>query len=183
MILIDTEGLKQLADLLSAANNDITRALSLLNQITEHYDWNCRERYQINEMTQNNRVMLQKVQADMENFVAVAHSVADGFVETEKGIRDLFPSVEGLIARIMSIPAALSVTAVSGGGICGQAVSLQKTLQDQTPQVFQPPVDWPFAAASAIEDLPDFTLVTDRNMFERMTVGEIGVCNLADLNL
>ena len=52
---IDPENLKSVAQNAQRVNADIDSAMQLLNQISAHNDWNCKERKQLNEYTVQNK--------------------------------------------------------------------------------------------------------------------------------
>lgn len=103
MIIINTDDLGQVMELLAAANREIDDALSILTQVTVHSDWGCPERHQINDMVRTNRNLISQLQSDTESFCAATQKVIADFVETEKGISNLFPSVEALLEKVLSI--------------------------------------------------------------------------------
>ena len=53
---IDPENLKSVAQNAQRVNADIDSAMQLLNQISAHNDWNCKERKQLNEYTVQNKI-------------------------------------------------------------------------------------------------------------------------------
>ena len=99
----DTEDLKSAVRSLRSANNRIIDAASILNSITEHYDWKCKERDQINRFISDNRTKGQNLQERIGNFLQVADAAADDMVQEEGGISKLFSSVENALSRVLSI--------------------------------------------------------------------------------
>ena len=61
-INIDTDSLKLAANTAKKANDSISQAMTLINEVTEHNDWQCARRDQINEFARNNRIAIGKLQ-------------------------------------------------------------------------------------------------------------------------
>lgn len=99
----DTEDLKTAVRTLRSANERIDTAASVLNSITEHYDWKCKERDKINSFISENRTKGQNLQGRINKFLQVADSAADDMVQEEGGISRLFSSVENALSRVLSI--------------------------------------------------------------------------------
>lgn len=104
IVNLDTDRLQEMMALLQSANSNIDSAAEKLLSITTHNGWACKERYTINDYVLENRKLAKALQADCANFCAVAKTVADDFVTTEKSISDMFSSVEAALAAILSNP-------------------------------------------------------------------------------
>ena len=100
---IDTDLLKQAALAAKRANDNITQAMTLINQVTEHNDWQCSRRDQINEYARNNRAYIGKLQADAESFYNAVQTVSDRFVEREQQAANRSNSIDEKIGDIMSV--------------------------------------------------------------------------------
>lgn len=103
MISVDTDVLKQLAQASQNANQELEAASQLLNQVTAHNDWGCKERVTINNYIQNSRTKMQALMESSRSFSSVMTQVMEEFVKTESGISDMFETVESWISKIISI--------------------------------------------------------------------------------
>ena len=99
---IETERLQEMMRMLGSAVDEIDHAAERLRQITTHNDWGCKERNIINNYSTENRNNALKLQTDCRNFSNAVHQVVGEFVEGEKSISGLFPSVDGPLAKILS---------------------------------------------------------------------------------
>lgn len=117
MIEIDTEQLNQMVSVLESANSSIDSAVSLLQQVTEHHDWGCKERHSINDSISENRKKIQQIQQDSDTFYQNLRKVAGEFVETEEGISALFPSVESALQVLLSMGVGGGAAAAAGTAV------------------------------------------------------------------
>ena len=105
MIYIDTDTLKQLSHAARAATQELESAENLLRQVTSHWDWGCEEKVRINEYIDSNRSSIIKLRGDAANFTKAVEEVTNEFVQSETGISNLFGGVDGVLSRILSVPA------------------------------------------------------------------------------
>lgn len=117
MISIDTEVIKQLAAVVKSATEELESASQLLNQITVHNDWGCKERVTINSYIMYNRKKMQELMEASRGFTTVVGSIAEDFVKTESGIAQLFGGVESILKRVISIPVSTSITTPTFTGV------------------------------------------------------------------
>lgn len=182
MIDIDTERLQSLMNTLSAANDRIDEAASLLMQITTHDNWGCRERYAINEYTLKNRRKIQQLQVDSHNFLTAAKAAANEFTDTEKSISEMFSTLEGLISRIVANPVSDVMTNFSVGtvGTIASGLSTQETMPDSdtgmVPSAFT-------RIAKALCESMKSVVTTPSSIGIFSLLQSISVVNLSDLNL
>lgn len=101
MISIDTDVMRQLVSTAANANNAIDDAVEVLNQITVHNDWACKERKVINEYTIKNKQLIKEIQENSSCFLNILSSVASEFDGAEKTIIDLFQDIESVIAGVL----------------------------------------------------------------------------------
>lgn len=106
MISIDTSIMRNLVTASSTANNAITDAMEVLNRISTHNDWACKEKDAINEYTNTNKNRIRQLQENSSSFLNAITGAATEFEETETSISDMFSSVESMISNILSITAA-----------------------------------------------------------------------------
>lgn len=104
MIVIDTDVLKGLSEAARSAEAQLAEAAQLLNQITEHHDWGCKERVVINEKISRIRSQIGKLFQDSQSFTSVLGQISDEFVSEENSISQMFEGVESLIGNILSVP-------------------------------------------------------------------------------
>lgn len=113
---IDTDLLRQCVNTARQSNEAITDACNLLNQVVVHNDWQCQERWKINENTVSNRQEAQRIQQNSSAFYqAIAQSSAR-FDEAEQSTISHVSQVESLLAQIMTVVPGI------GGGV-GAAIS------------------------------------------------------------
>ncbi|MCI5700942.1 MAG: hypothetical protein MR308_11290 [Lachnospiraceae bacterium] len=104
MIVLDTELLKQLAAAAKSATEELQAASELLNQITTHDDWGCKERVAINSYITGNRKKMRSLMENSRSFTGAIAEVAEKFVAEENGIISMFDRVENLLGSFLSIP-------------------------------------------------------------------------------
>lgn len=103
MISIDTSIMRNLVTASSTANTAITDAMEVLNRISTHSDWACKEKDAINEYTSTNKNRIRQLQENSSSFLTAIAGAASEFEETETSISDMFSSVESMISNILSI--------------------------------------------------------------------------------
>jgi hypothetical protein len=104
MISVDTDVLKQLASLARTSNDEINAAVSVLNQVTTHNDWGCKERTQINEYITENKTKMKRIQESSSSFFKVITDMSNEFESVEKGLPSLISDVDSILGDIISIP-------------------------------------------------------------------------------
>lgn len=110
MISIDTSIMRNLVTASTAANNAITDAVEVLNRISTHNDWACKEKDAINDYTNTNKNQIRQLQEFSNSFLNAITGAATEFEETETSISDMFSSVESMISNILSISTVTSET-------------------------------------------------------------------------
>ena len=104
MISIDTEIMRQLVSACSAANDSINEAVDVLNRVTTHNDWGCKERDSINEYTNQNKNRIRVLQEKSRSFLNALTLVSQDFEGAETSISDMFSSLEGILGSVIAIP-------------------------------------------------------------------------------
>lgn len=102
MISIDTDIMKELVRATSTANDAIDEAVEVLNKITIHNDWGCKEKNSINNYTTSNKNKIKTLQEHSRSFLSILSSVSAEFENSENRIKDMFQSVEGLLGKVFS---------------------------------------------------------------------------------
>ena len=103
MINIDTDVLKQLASAAQLSNQNMIAALQKINTITDHNDWNCKERKTINQRMLSNKSLAQKLSAATEEFTANMNKMVARFDDFKAEAPKAFANLESLLAKKMSI--------------------------------------------------------------------------------
>ncbi len=103
LISIDPENVKNIALNAQRANADIDGAMQLLNQISAHNDWNCKERKQINEYTVQNKNKIHALKENSDDFLNAVQKTAQDFQDAEKNLSSIFESVEDAIKSVLCI--------------------------------------------------------------------------------
>ena len=173
MISIDTSIMRNLVTASTTANNAITDAMEVLNRISNHNDWACKEKDAINDYTNTNKNRIRQLQENSSSFLIAITGATTEFEETETSISDMFSSVESMISNILSITAA--TTGVIGG-----------PLQHGTPIA-----DFPSGFSNIIKDvLKDIVPQTRQEGYNPLeafiannVTEPIALCNFSDIDL
>lgn len=169
MISIDTSIMRNLVVAATTANNAITDAMEVLNQISTHNDWACKEKDAINEYTNTNKNRIRQLQENSSSFLNAITGASTEFEATETSIVDMFSSVESIISNVLSITAA---TAGASGGPLQQGGS--------------PLPEFPLIK-DALKYIMPRTMTDGYNPFESFTLNNItepiAMCNFSDINL
>jgi len=103
MISIDTDVLKQLASVAELSNQNMIAALQKINAITDHGDWNCKERKTINQRMLSNKALAQKLTVSTEEFTSNLNNMVARFDDFKTDAPKAFANLESLLAKKMSI--------------------------------------------------------------------------------
>ncbi len=103
MISIDTGIMRELVGATTTANNAITDAMEVLNRISTHNDWACKEKDAINEYTNTNKNKIKQLQENSSAFLSAITAATTEFETTETSIADMFSSVETMLGGILSV--------------------------------------------------------------------------------
>lgn len=108
---IDTDTFRSLVTTAKQTNDAISEALSLLNQVVIHNDWQCRERDQINKNTEENRSRAQTIQEYTSRFYDAIEKASAKFDETEQNNITKMNQVDSLLGEILSVVPGISAGA------------------------------------------------------------------------
>lgn len=174
MISIDTAIMRNLVTATSTANNAITDAMEVLNRISTHNDWACKEKDAINEYTNTNKNRIRQLQENSAAFLnAITGAVAE-FEQTETSISDMFSSVESMLANILSITVATA-------GVIGGPLQQGGSPLPEFPQQF------PSMVETIIKDHLPNTIMEGWNPLDSFVANNITkpitVCNFSDIDL
>ena len=103
MISIDTSTMQQLVQAASTANSAIDQAMEILNRISSHNDWACKEKDAINDYTTNNKKRARQLHENAQSFFNAVKCVSVDFETAETDISDMFSSVESLLAGVLQV--------------------------------------------------------------------------------
>lgn len=174
MISIDTAIMRNLVTATSTANNAITDAMEVLNRISTHNDWACKEKDAINEYTNTNKNRIHQLQENSSAFLSAITGAATEFEETETSISDMFSSVESMISNILSITAATT-------GVIGGPLQTNGSPLPEFPQAF------PTIMQDIIKDFFPKTGTDSFGPFEAFIANNvtepIAMCNFGDIDL
>ncbi len=126
MINIDTDILRQLSSAAQLSNQNMVAALQKINTITDHSDWNCRERKSINEKMLSNKALAQKLTSATEEFTSSMNSMVARFDDFKTEAPKAFANLESLLAKKMSIKTPSAVNRVISPAV---AISSDKTIK------------------------------------------------------
>ncbi len=120
---IDTDVLRSSVRVAEQANSAITDAASLLNAITVHEDWVCRERDRIKEMTLDNRQKSQQIQQRAASFYSAIKNASERFDATESDNCSRMNGVDDIISKISTVVPKISES-VFGGAAAGADIDI-----------------------------------------------------------
>lgn len=113
IIDLNTDELQSAVQIARRTNEFLTEAANLLNSVVVHNDWQCPERYEINNNTTRNRTQALTLQADAENLYNNINYASEQFLAAEQEIYRSFDTVDGPIASFLS--QTPSVVSTDGG--------------------------------------------------------------------
>ena len=122
-INIDTDSLKLAEKKKKKANDSISQAMTLINEVTEHNDWQCARRDQINEFARNNRIAIGKLQSDAESFYNAIQITTDRFLEREQEVAKKSDKIDDLLSKISSIAPSIQPSAKTGSASGAVSIS------------------------------------------------------------
>lgn len=100
---VNTDTLVQAVSVAEKANQEISSAMSLLNMVAEHTDWECPERDLLVEKTRANKVKIKDIQTKSEGFYNAIAQAKDQFLETEKNCSNRSNQMDALISELQNI--------------------------------------------------------------------------------
>ena len=103
IIDVNPQTITGIAQTIANAYGEVEEAVKILTSITEHNNWNCKERDAINDYTRSNSQEILKISEKSGNFANVMKAVAENFTTDEKKLSEMFTSVESMIASMLSI--------------------------------------------------------------------------------
>lgn len=113
---IDTSILRSSVSVAEQANTAITEASNLLNSITVHDDWVCRERDRIKEMTLSNRQNAQQIQERSSSFYSAIKTASEKFDTTEQDSCRRINGVDDSIGKITTVVPKITESIFGGSG-------------------------------------------------------------------
>lgn len=103
VISIDTEIVNQLAALTESADTVLESSMAKFLLVTEHNDWICKERDNINENIEAMREQAKKLQEMMKSFASSMNEVAAAFNSVEASIPGTYAYIDSLVADTAEI--------------------------------------------------------------------------------
>ncbi|MGN1141073.1 MAG: hypothetical protein ACI4TF_07725 [Oliverpabstia sp.] len=113
---IDTSILRSSVSVAERANETIEEAANLLNSITVHEDWICRERYKIKEMTLSNKQKAQQIQERSSAFYSAIKTSSERFDTTEQDSCHRINGVDDIIGKVSTVVPKISESVFGGAG-------------------------------------------------------------------
>lgn len=124
IISIDTEMMNTMAGLAQQASEEQDASVVSLIPVVEHYDWNCKERDEINERIISIKKGNQKLSETLQEFAQAIRNVANRFDEEENAIPGRYQYIDTLLGQ-----ASAGETPSADGGTVGATFS--KIVQDR----------------------------------------------------
>ena len=112
---MDTDALRAAVGTAKAASDAISSAMELLNRITVHNDWECKERDAINQYTLDNRAKIGQMNEAANAFYGAVEFAAARFEEEEQKQISAQQGVDEVLAQISNVVPGGSL----GGSIAG----------------------------------------------------------------
>lgn len=103
MISIDSDVLRGLTTAANATVSEISAGIEKLNLVTEHNDWNCAERDNINEMIKSSKKKINTLSINTQSFLDLIRQSANRFDEVDSDATKAFQSVHDLLSDFFSI--------------------------------------------------------------------------------
>lgn len=113
---IDTSILRSSVSVAEQANERIEEASNLLNSITVHEDWVCRERDKIKEMTLSNKQKAQQIKERSSAFYSAIKTSSERFDMTEQESCHRINGVDSIIGKVSTVVPRISESVFGGGG-------------------------------------------------------------------
>lgn len=113
---IDTSILRNSVSVAEQANTAITEASNLLNSITVHDDWVCRERDKIKEMTLSNRQNAHQIQERSSSFYSAIKTASEKFDTTEQDSCRRINGLDDSIGKITTVVPKITESIFGGSG-------------------------------------------------------------------
>lgn len=113
---IDTSILRSSVSVAEQANTAITEASNLLNSITVHDDWVCRERDKIKEMTLSNRQNAHQIQERSSSFYSAIKTASEKFDTTEQDSCRRINGLDDSIGKITTVVPKITESIFGGSG-------------------------------------------------------------------
>ena len=110
---LDTDALRASVTVAEQANNEITQAMNLLNQIVVHEDWVCKERDNIKNYTLTNRQRVQELQAHSSAFYSAIKQSSERFDQAEQSMIQRVNQMDGLLSQIHNVVPTLGAGGIS----------------------------------------------------------------------
>ena len=92
IIDVNPQTITEIAQTIANAYGEVEEAARILTSITEHNNWNCKERDAINDYTRSNAQEILKISEKSGNFANVMKTVAENFTTDEKNISEMLLS-------------------------------------------------------------------------------------------
>ena len=92
IIDVNPQTITGIAQTIANAYGEVEEAARILTSITEHNNWNCKERDAINDYTRSNAQEILKISEKSGNFANVMKMVAENFTTDEKNISEMLLS-------------------------------------------------------------------------------------------
>ena len=119
IITYDAYLMQQLVLACQTANDEIVKAQQLITSVKSHADWTCKEKSVIDELMEEFKKLINRMQDDENNFLTVLKDVENELDTAENSISSLFQGVESILAKVLAIP--VGVVSTVGTGLLGGA--------------------------------------------------------------
>ena len=113
IISIDTEALRQMAELAANCNLIIEESVKRMNMVIEHDDWNCKERDKINECIIQNKSKQKMIAERMVEFSSYMSNTSGIFSDTEEAIPHNFQHIDTMIASALALQGGNNVVSLT----------------------------------------------------------------------
>lgn len=110
LLELDTDILRSSVQVALNANNKISDAMSSLNKVVVHDDWNCPYRNDLKSRTLDNRAKIQQMQTDAANFYNAIKTSSQNFDSAENNCINKNNLLDQLLNAVHNIVPVTGVT-------------------------------------------------------------------------
>jgi hypothetical protein len=102
MIVFDPEGVGELLQCAKIANDNTSEALQMLQRISDHNDWECPEKYAINDFCVSNKMKVQQLQSRADDFFNVLKTIVYNSKSIQRAVIEDIVSIDTQIMKSIS---------------------------------------------------------------------------------
>lgn len=164
IIAYDVQVMQELIRASQAANDELQKAQSLIQEIHSHSDWTCKEKSVIDDLMRECKNMVKKLCEEQFSFFEAVKIVGEELGEAENSVSNLFQSVESILSKILAIPVLENV--VNGGGLIGAVDVSQQIINAGNSAISRGLPDWIYNEIDISKDWGDAVVSPRLDLFD-----------------